>query len=357
MALTRTALLGAHSGGANFGAGNYVSSSFTPPSASLLVVGVSCIENGGSTDPTTLLSVAGGSLTFTEQIAASTNVTSFGTFTKIFTAPVSTGASMTLTINLGGRNVNEYSVSVVAYTGYNTGSAVGATATGTKNSGFTGPPDPASITLTGAPATDSEVFAWIGVDKSTLGTTPGVGWTEVDDLYIASAFGGAESEVRTASTSTTVSWVDLRDAGGSLFNYAAVAIEVKASAGGTTTPTGIAIPIALGQPAVPLNIAPTGIALPIALGQPSAGAPTAPAGLAMPVTVGTPAAGATIIDPNAAGGSWYGWLSTDALNRQYAQEEALPPVACPNDGEPLQRNPRTGRLQCRYDGWIYAGSG
>lgn len=33
-----------------------------------------------------------------------------------------------------------------------------------------------------------------------------------------------------------------------------------------------------------------------------------------------------------------------------AEEAAAEPVACPNDGEPLQRDP-SGRLRCPYDGW------
>jgi hypothetical protein len=357
VALARTNLLGAHSGGSNFGAGNYVTTSFTPPNNSLLVVGGSCIENGGSTDPTTLFTVSGGSLTFTEQKAASVNVTSFGTFTKVWTAPISTGTSMTLTFNLGGRNVNEYSVSVVAYTGYNTGTPIGATASGTANGGFTGPPDPASITLSSAPATDSEVFGWVGIDKSTLGTTPGAGFTEIDDLLIAGAFGGAESEVRTASVSTTVNWVDLRDAGGSLFNYAAVAVEIKASAAGTTAPNGIAIPVALGSPTVALNrsAAPNGIAIPLGLGTPSAAIAGQPTGLPIPINLGNPTAGPTVISASAATGSWYGLLAVQQENRLYAQESRRPPVACPNDGEPLLTDPRTGKLRCRYDGWIYQG--
>lgn len=31
-------------------------------------------------------------------------------------------------------------------------------------------------------------------------------------------------------------------------------------------------------------------------------------------------------------------------------EESRPPVACPNDGEPLVPGP-DGRLFCRFDGW------
>lgn len=49
-----------------------------------------------------------------------------------------------------------------------------------------------------------------------------------------------------------------------------------------------------------------------------------------------------------------GWGSLYALNaeaRQILREEAArPPVACPNDGEPLRTGPR-GELYCSFDGW------
>ena len=50
-----------------------------------------------------------------------------------------------------------------------------------------------------------------------------------------------------------------------------------------------------------------------------------------------------------------GWdlYSTLALQAEYLQYYAsVPPVACPNDGEPLERDPR-GKLRCAYDGWVY----
>ena len=34
--------------------------------------------------------------------------------------------------------------------------------------------------------------------------------------------------------------------------------------------------------------------------------------------------------------------------------KAQPPVACPNDGEPLETGPR-GELHCRFDGWTWNG--
>jgi hypothetical protein len=37
---------------------------------------------------------------------------------------------------------------------------------------------------------------------------------------------------------------------------------------------------------------------------------------------------------------------------QRAQNE--PPVACPNDGEPLEHGP-SGELHCPFDGWTWQG--
>ncbi len=234
MALSRTSLLGQISPTptGNFGTGNFVTNAFTPPDNSLLVVGVSIIENNGTTtDPLSAITVSGGGWTYTGGPGVSVSPTSYPTATKIFTAAVGTGASMTLTIGTGGRAIGEYAVSVVAYTGYNTGAPTGATATGSQNGGFSGPPSPFSITLSAAPASTNEVFAVAGMDKSAAGATPGTAgtWTEVDDLTNTD-WGGLESEVRTGSTSTTVDWADLRSGGGALFNVAAVAVEVKVAA-------------------------------------------------------------------------------------------------------------------------------
>jgi hypothetical protein len=35
-----------------------------------------------------------------------------------------------------------------------------------------------------------------------------------------------------------------------------------------------------------------------------------------------------------------------------AEERDTPPVACPNDGEPLSTGP-TGELFCTFDGWRF----
>lgn len=52
------------------------------------------------------------------------------------------------------------------------------------------------------------------------------------------------------------------------------------------------------------------------------------------------------------------WQQLAAIAREAADEAAAerarPPVACPNDGEPLQTGPH-GELFCPFDGWRWDG--
>lgn len=226
MSLARTNLLGQVT--SSVGINDFNTNAFTPPSQSLLVVAATFIENSGTvTDPTSsfVVSDSGGHV-WTERATAVVSPTSFPTLTKVWTAPVVSGASISLVLSTGGRNALGYAVSVVGYTGYNTSSPVGSNASGTKGGGFTGPPDPANIMLGVNPASTSEVFAAIGVDRTGGSVDPGAGWTEIDDLFNPVDI-GLETEIRTNSTSNSVDWSDLRNGGGALFNYAAVAVEIK----------------------------------------------------------------------------------------------------------------------------------
>lgn len=57
----------------------------------------------------------------------------------------------------------------------------------------------------------------------------------------------------------------------------------------------------------------------------------------------------------ARGQGWQSLLSiyqTAAAERE--MDDAAPPVACPNDGEPLMEDP-AGQLHCRWDGWVWDG--
>lgn len=233
MALSRTDLLGQLSGASgNFGTGAFTTSSFSPPSNSLLVVAVLAIENAAtSTSFLAELTIASSNgLTFTNRVETEASPTAFGLAIRIWTAPVTTGTSMTLTLDCGTRSIGTYATSVVAYTGYDTGTPVGGTGSNFHD-GITGTPTAASLTLNASPAATSEVFGAAGMDKSSANATPGAAFTEIHDLF-NSDWGGLETEIRTGSTSTTVDWVDLIPGGGTLFNYGVVGLAVNVASGG-----------------------------------------------------------------------------------------------------------------------------
>lgn len=51
--------------------------------------------------------------------------------------------------------------------------------------------------------------------------------------------------------------------------------------------------------------------------------------------------------------SWDTLLSILKSNAQDVQQQLLdPPIACPNDGTPLESGPN-GTLHCPFDGWVY----
>jgi hypothetical protein len=61
----------------------------------------------------------------------------------------------------------------------------------------------------------------------------------------------------------------------------------------------------------------------------------------------------------AAAGSWWGLDSALKHNREeFEAYVSMPPMACPNDGEPLRNAPAAMsasgvELYCPYDGWRY----
>lgn len=134
---------------------------------------------------------------------------------------------------------------------------------------------------------------------------------------------------------------------------ATVALGTPSVTSVTPAPTGISVSVSLGTPSVSLNrsAAPSGISATVALGAPAAVIVSTPGGISVSALAGSPSVSATVLTAGAPG-SWWGLKATDDLNLSYLAEERRAPVECPNDGEPLQRNPRTGKLQCAYDGWV-----
>lgn len=54
---------------------------------------------------------------------------------------------------------------------------------------------------------------------------------------------------------------------------------------------------------------------------------------------------------------WYGLIAIDRERAmEYARSHSTPPVACPNDGEPL-RHGKNGTRRCPFDGWTWPTDG
>ena len=228
MALTRTSRLGQITGATGFfGTGAFTTNSFTPSDSSLLVVGASVQQHQAGGDYSSSLTISDSvGLTWTPRVNVGAG-TDFGTAARIWTAPVSSGASMTVTLDCGAIDIAWYLASIIDYTGYDTGSPVGVSGSAIRTSGF-GTPDVATITLGGTPASTSEIFGAIAADKgSPQAIVHGSGNTELYDIANTD-WGDGESQVRPAgSASTSLIWDDVRNTAASLFDWAAVAIEIK----------------------------------------------------------------------------------------------------------------------------------
>jgi hypothetical protein len=217
---------------------SYTTASFTPPNNSLLVVVLSASTDNGDLRSGT--GVSGGSLTWTSRCAAgATNVyasVNYYSTIEIWTAPVTTGASMTVTVT-PSQTADFFDVEVYSITGHNVASPVGAT--GTLTSFAT---DATPIVLGSAPAATSLVMAAKYQNPNNQGGTtakPGNGWTESYDGYDTNDGGNAVQE-RRGSTSTDCAWLDIDEAGVGSFMAIGVAIEIKIAAA-TATPRSFAV--------------------------------------------------------------------------------------------------------------------
>lgn len=220
------------------------SNAFTPSNNSLLVV-IAQTANQSNTPPddvNMVITDSLGTLTWTKRISAdATGGTIFSPIIGIWTAPIVTGASMTVTITYsgGGGNQNGGCIAIVDYTGYDTASPTGATAVDPNL-----PEDgAASITLSAPPLATSEVIAQLGHGVGATGNltaTPGAGWTELYDQFNTDN-AGHQVQVRSGSTSTTVAWVDVESSGtaGGAYDTLAVAVEIREAPSVFAYDTGI----------------------------------------------------------------------------------------------------------------------
>ncbi len=237
MALVRTARLNVTSADA-FGTGTYTPASFTPSNSSLLAVVVQTqqqADDGISGADLTLTDSAG--LTWTKRVSTSAAPAGWSEAIAIFTAPVTTGTSMTVSADAGAFAVENYRVDVYEYTSNSGGTlGTGATASGSDADGN----NAASITLSASPASSSEVLAAANVARnvgSGGSVTEGAGWTELIDVA-RNDWWNFHVQVRGGSTSTSVDWADLEGSGGATgVNAVLAALEITETGSDTTAPT------------------------------------------------------------------------------------------------------------------------
>jgi hypothetical protein len=199
-----------------------VTGSFTPADNSMLVaVHIGQFNSDSEADISARMSVSGGGLTWTRRVYRNNTDTNYDTCITIFTAPVTTGASMTVTGTINtttptSRTWDKHLLQVFEVIG---AGGFGATAADSGND--TGPK---SITLSAAPAASSLVIAAVCSDDSAGAATPASGWTELRDVNGGTGM-ALQTQYRSGSTSQTVGW-DIVDA---LYAWEGVALEITAA--------------------------------------------------------------------------------------------------------------------------------
>lgn len=212
---------------------SFTTGGYTFPNGELIVVDVVITNGAGAGDnPAQYFAIddTGADLVWTKRTYKDLgNNGDYLTGVAQFTA-IANGTECTLTVSkTSGINAERWLVKPYSYTDYDTGSPIGVTMAQTANvtdGGWSG-------TLSGAPASTSEVHALIAgtLDSGDATYGAGTGWTELVENSF-SAWQVAQVQVRTGSVSTAVLWDDVMEGAAYYGEPSAVAIEIKAAAGG-----------------------------------------------------------------------------------------------------------------------------
>lgn len=217
------------------GTTSFTTASFTPSNNSLLVAIVHVSRsNVSSADVLANITATTSGLTWTKQTAISA-IANYGAGNYneeliVFTAPVTTGASMT--IQFGGfvaATDGHWYCQVLEATGYNTSTPLGGTALTNNNASNT-----PSMSLSSSPATSSVVVGISSTATSSgtqTGCTAGTGFSVLDSHGGSGDYMEIGAETRGSSTSTTVAW-GACVTGDTIEQSIVAAVEIIAAAGG-----------------------------------------------------------------------------------------------------------------------------
>lgn len=228
MALTYTNRINSAVTG-KYGLAAYTTSAFTPSNASLL-----CVVAAGMDSPGTTPNLQGTDLTIADSLtstwtsrAATTTPPSWGYGVRAWTTPITTGASMTVSIDCGAYDIQGYAVWVFDVTGYDTGTPVTGAIIGSDADGN----GVGTLTLAAAPTADDITIAATMVQTSGTGAiTHGTGWTEAYETG-ETDWWRFQVQSRTGSTSTGVQWDDLSTSG-TPYDAVMLAFIIKNAGGG-----------------------------------------------------------------------------------------------------------------------------
>jgi hypothetical protein len=240
MALSRVNRHAETSGNA-FGTGTFTTTSFTPANNTLLVCRISAHSQANDAFVGSDLTISGGGLTWTSRVVSTTDP-GWAYGDRVWSAPVTTGASMTIAADAGAFAIENYRVEVYEYSGHDSVSPIGTSAVGSDADGD----GAGNITLGASPASTSEVLAFANAARGggAGGTIDvGAGWTEIYDTSRADWW-DFQAQSRTSSTSTSVDWADLAVGAGAPLGATLIALEIKQAAAPTidTQPQSISVP-------------------------------------------------------------------------------------------------------------------
>lgn len=198
-----------------------VTDSFTPPNNCLLVA---VLWAGATGAEASYSSLSGGSLTWTRRVQQLASSGSDHAAIEMWTAPVTTAASMTLTCTTTNTSYANQ-VAVYAVMGYSVNDPIGASGTLSSFAADTTP-----IVLSAAPAVGSITFAGRGhipPGSGVVHATPSVGWTESADLDNLDGWGTMAVQERWNSTDANCAWMDANDEDTSPLTMIGAALEIK----------------------------------------------------------------------------------------------------------------------------------
>lgn len=209
---------------------NYTTSAFTPANDSLLVVTINSISFssnqlncGVSSSP---------SLTWTRQVRAASNGSLGPPVSEIWTAPVTIGASTTVTISASADNVfsgdgTSSSITITEITGHDTvGNFLGLTASDSVNGSTTGA---LSVSMGGTTASDSMVIATVAADgdHGAALVNGGSGWTELSKTQSGTGGWFRSTTEYEIGALTSYDYGALNDP----YQHTSAGMEIKAAAG------------------------------------------------------------------------------------------------------------------------------